>query len=86
MAQNFFDPSLGQHDIVLIDATRIREAERLIESCEHCNREFSWTLFECVLDEITGCDPDLTDYLLEEPAKCPVCHHDILENTLVETD
>ena len=90
MAQNYFDPSyfdpsLGQRDIVLIGRTTIRQAERIIESCEHCNREYSWILFDSVLDDVTGHNPDVTDYLLEEPAKCPRCHHDILENTLVET-
>jgi hypothetical protein len=86
MEQDFFDPSLGQHDIVLICGTTIRQVEPLIESCEHCNPEFSWVPFECVLDGVTGYDPTFTDYLLEEPAKCPRCRHDILENTLVETD
>ena len=85
MAQNYFDPSLGEHDIVLIGRTTIRQAERIIESCEHCNREYAWMLFDCLLDDVTGRDSALTDYLLEEPAKCPRCQHDILENTLVET-
>src|SRR5262249_36808889 len=26
----------------------------------------------------------ITDYILEEPAKCPNCRHDVLEKTLVE--
>ena len=29
-------------------------------------------------------DPSVTDYIFEEPAKCPRCRHDILEKTLVE--
>jgi hypothetical protein len=29
-------------------------------------------------------DPSLTDYTLEEPAKCPNCRREILEKTLIE--
>jgi len=28
--------------------------------------------------------PSVTDYVLEQPAKCPNCRRDILEKTLVE--
>jgi hypothetical protein len=40
--------------------------------------------FDNLLDQVTGSDPSVTDYLLEEPAKCPRCRHDILEKTLIE--
>jgi len=26
----------------------------------------------------------VTDYILEEPATCPSCRHDVLEKTLIE--
>jgi hypothetical protein len=32
-----------------------------------------------VLDRVIGCDPSVTDYILEEPAKCPSCGQQILE-------
>ena len=40
-----------------------------------------------ILDRVTGSDPSVTDYLLEVPAKCPLCRRDILEKmekTLIE--
>jgi len=33
---------------------------------------------------MTGSDPSVTDYILEESAKCPNCRREILEKTLVE--
>jgi hypothetical protein len=30
-------------------------------------------LFDYILDSITGCDPESTDYVLLEPARCPAC-------------
>ena len=39
-----------------------------------------------LLDRITGADPSVTDYILEQPAKCPKCRHDILEKTLIEPE
>jgi hypothetical protein len=47
------------------------EAERLIESCEHCNRDGAEIPFDNILDRITDSDPSVTDYVLEQPAKCP---------------
>jgi hypothetical protein len=40
--------------------------------------------FDNILDRITGVDPSVTDYVLEQPAKCPNCRREILEKTLVE--
>jgi hypothetical protein len=36
-----------------------------------------------LLDQVTGSDPAVTDYILESPAKCPRCFHEIMEKTLV---
>jgi len=36
-----------------------------------------------ILDRVTGSDPSVTDYVLEQPAKCPNCHRDICEKTLM---
>jgi hypothetical protein len=59
-------------------------AEQLIESCEHCNEEGAQIPFDNILDRVTGSDPSVTDYILEEPGKCPNCRGDILEKTLIE--
>jgi hypothetical protein len=62
----------------------LREAERLIESCEGCNPEGAEIPFDNILDRITSSDPSVTDYVLEQPGKCPNCRREILEKTLVE--
>jgi hypothetical protein len=38
------------------------------------------------VDRVTGSDPSVTDYVLEQPAKCPNCQREILEKTLVEPE
>ena len=40
--------------------------------------------FDVILDRVTGSDPSVTDYILEQPAKCPNCRRNILEKTLIE--
>jgi hypothetical protein len=40
--------------------------------------------FDVVLDRVTGSDPSMTDYVLEQPADYPNCKREILEKTLVE--
>jgi len=37
--RDFFDPTAEQQNVILIDEAILNEAERLIESCEHCNSE-----------------------------------------------
>jgi hypothetical protein len=84
MARDFFDRTPEQQKVVLIDAATLGEAERLIESCEHCNPDGAEIPFDVILDRITGSDPSVTDYVLEQPAKCPNCKGEILEKTFVE--
>ena len=36
---DFFDPNPEQQVIVLVEAATLRQAERLIETCEQCNEE-----------------------------------------------
>ena len=81
---DFFDPILEEQVIVLVAAPTLRKAERLIESCEHCNPDGAEIPFDNILDRVTGSDPSVSDYILESPAKCPNCRRDVLEKTLVE--
>ena len=74
--------SLTQN-VVFIDAAALRKAEDLIESCEACNPEGAEIPFDNILDRVTGSDPSVTDYVLEEPAKCLSCRCEVLEKTLV---
>jgi len=84
MPRDFFDPTPEQQNVVLINTTTLREAERVIESCEGFNPEGAEIPFDNILDHVTGSDPSVTDYILEAPPKCPHCKRDILEKTLIE--
>src|SRR5262252_8284753 len=84
MLRDFFNPTSEQQNVTLIGTVTLREAERLIESCEACNPESAQIPFDYILGQVIGSDPSLTDYILEEPAKCPSCRRDVLEKTLIE--
>jgi hypothetical protein len=74
---DFFDPTPEEQNIVLVNATTLGEAEKRIESCEHCNPDGAEIPFDNILDRVTGSDPSVTDYVLEAPAKCPNCKGEI---------
>ena len=84
MSRDFFDPTPVQQNVALVDAPTLRRAEQLIESCENCNPEGAEIPFDNTLDRVTGSDPSVTDYILEQAAKCPNCRRQILEKTLIE--
>ena len=81
---DFFDPTIEERNIVLILEPTLRKVEKLILGCEICGPVEAQLHFEVLLDLATGCDPTYTDYILEMPAKCPMCRADVLEKTLVE--
>jgi hypothetical protein len=84
MNRDFFDPTPEEQEVVLIDAAILRKAEQMIESCEGCDPDGAEIPFDNILDRVTGSDPSVTDYVLEQPAKCPNCRREILEKTLIE--
>jgi len=53
MPRDFFDPTPEQQNVVLINTATLREAERLIESCEHCNPNGAEIPFDNILDRGT---------------------------------
>jgi hypothetical protein len=71
-------------ELVPVDADAIRQAEKLIDGCEHCHEEDADVPFDWILDRVTGRSGATTDYILTEPARCPTCKHEITEKTLVE--
>jgi hypothetical protein len=81
--RDFFDPPPEEQQIVLIQVAVLREAEKQIGSCERCNPERAQIPFDCIMDRLTVHDPATTDYILEKPAKCPRCGHDVVERTLI---
>ena len=54
MPRDFFYPTPKQQNVTLIDAITLREAERLIESCEYCNEEGAQIPFDNILDRVTA--------------------------------
>ena len=84
MQGDFFDPTPEKQIVVLMHRAMLRNAEKLIESCEHCNPENAEIPFDNILDRLTDSDPSVTDYILEQPATCPNCRRDIMEQALVE--
>jgi hypothetical protein len=82
----FFDLPIETQNIVLIDASRLRLAERLIIACEECSPGDAELPFAAVLDRLTGHNPTLTEYILEWPASCPQCRRPVNERTLVKPD
>jgi hypothetical protein len=63
ITRDFFDPSPEDQQVVLIDAETLREAEKQIESCEHCNPGDAEIPFDNILDRVTSSDPNVTDYI-----------------------
>jgi hypothetical protein len=77
-----FDPALEDSDVVLVDESVLREAQGFVAGCGQCYPSAEMT-FDYILDEVTGCDPTSTEYVLCHPAKCPRCAREITEKTLV---
>ena len=69
MPHDFFDPTPEQQNVLLVNAATLRQAEKLVESCEACNPEHVEIPFDWILDRVIGSDSSVTDYILEEPAK-----------------
>jgi hypothetical protein len=71
-------------ELVPVDANVIRQAEKLIDGCEHCHGDDADIPFDWILDKVTGRSGATTDYILTEPARCPTCKHAIRDKTLIE--
>jgi len=70
-------------NMVLVDVLMIEKAENSIASCEACSPNTADLSFDSVIDDLTGHDPQFTEYLLAEAARCPRCGSAVVENTLV---
>jgi len=80
--EKFYVPNLEETNFVFVDDNVLTQAKRNIEGCENCCPDAEITL-DYILDEITGCDPQYTEYILSRPTTCPVCFHEVTEKTLV---
>jgi len=70
-------------ELVTVDPATAKEAEQLIESCEHCYPADAEILLDWPLAEVTG-KRGPYEFMLSEPARCPNCKYEITEKTLVE--
>jgi hypothetical protein len=68
--------------LVFVDSSAVRQATAYIESCMHCDALGADVAFDTVLGWITQSSPDVTEYLLETPAKCPYCRREMQAKTL----
>ena len=69
-------------DVVLVDDSILCEAEAYVSACEYCNVNANLT-FDYLLDELMGCDPTQTEYLMRRPARCRRCDSKLTEKTLI---
>lgn len=83
MSHDFFDPTPEQQNVVLIDAVTLQKAQPMIAGCEAWSEDAELPV-ENILDRLTGSDPTVTDYVLEEPTRCLQCGTMITEKTLVD--
>jgi hypothetical protein len=83
MPRDFFDPTPEDQIVVLIKDADLGRAEKLIIGCEGCSEDAEIP-FDNILDRVTGCQPSVTDYVMEKPAKCPRCLREVREKTLIE--
>jgi hypothetical protein len=70
-------------NVVLVDVLMIEKAESSIASCEACRPDTAELSFDSVIDDLTGHDPEFTEYIMAEAARCPRCGRAVVENTLV---
>jgi DNA-binding NarL/FixJ family response regulator len=80
---SLFDEDLEDQKVLVIKEETLRKAERMILSCEMCNSEAEIPFSE-ILDGLTGSDPDVTDYILEKPGRCPRCFRAVTERTFIK--
>ena len=71
-----------KENLVFVDRSAVRRAVAYIESCMHCDSLGGDVAFDTVLAWITQSSPDVTEYLLETPAKCPYCRRELQAKTL----
>jgi hypothetical protein len=56
MPRDFFDPTPEQQNVILLDARTVREAERLIESCEGCHPDDADIPLDWILEALPAHD------------------------------
>ena len=83
MPQDSYNLAPEDRVIVLVGIEDVKDAESLIRFCAHCGPDEVVLPFDIIVDVLTESDPATTDFILERPATCPRCGHEIVEKTLV---
>jgi hypothetical protein len=78
----YFDPPLDEMTIHFVGENLRAAAQSRISGCDQCC-DCPEITFDCILDEVTGCDPKSTEYILCRRARCPRCHRDVTERTII---
>jgi hypothetical protein len=68
-------------EFITVGPEVIHRAEGLTESCEHCHSGDAAIPFDWLLAEVIGKHGSF-EFILAEPAQCPICKHEITEKTL----
>jgi len=79
---DYYDPPLEEMTVRLVGENLRAAAQSMISGCDQCC-DCPEITFDCILDELTGCDPKSTEYILCRPARCPRCRRDVTERTIV---
>jgi hypothetical protein len=79
---DYFDPPLEEMTVHLVGENLRAAAQSMISGCDQCC-DCPEITFDCILDELTACDPKSTEYILCRPARCPRCRRDVTERTIV---
>ena len=80
----YHDPVPEHQNLIVVSGETVLKAAKLVESYETCNPISAEIPFDWILDRVTGSDSTVTDYVIEEAAKCPNCRRPIFEKTLIE--
>jgi hypothetical protein len=68
--------------VVAVSIKSLFKAEHQIAGCSNCTDRVT-VPFERVLDAVTK-RPETTKYVLPAMAICPMCHHHLVESTMVQ--
>jgi len=77
-----YAPSLENTTFVFVVEGTLKAAQSYILGCEQCTPDAEISL-DYILDQLTGCDPTSTEYILCRPTSCPQCFGQVTEKTLV---
>ena len=72
-------PGIG---LLLVDGSKIAQALRQVEYCGACHPAEAEIPFDWLLQDVTDA-PEMTDFLMAAPGRCPNCRRAITEKTLV---